>query len=62
MLNSNSKFKRLYLAEMALVLNFVPDPRVRGQGVPMRVPCTDPEIFFIRFLLRICLDSTGKCF
>ena len=27
--NSNSKFKRISLAEKALVLNFVPDPRVR---------------------------------
>ena len=36
MFNSNSKFKRLNLAEKALVLNFVPDPRVRGKGVSER--------------------------
>ena len=48
MFNSNSKFKRPNLAEKALVLNFVPDPRVRVEGF-MRVSCTDPEIFFTRY-------------
>ena len=52
MLNSNSKFKRLNLAEKALVLNFVPDPRVRGEGVSVRAPCTDPQIFFTRYSLK----------
>ena len=65
MFNSNSKFKRLNLAEKPLVLNFVPDPRERGEGVSVRAPCTDPELFFprysLKFSLHIFLDSTGKC-
>ena len=31
---------RLNLAEKALALTFVPNPRVRGEGVSVRVPCT----------------------
>ena len=46
------KFKRLNLAKKALVLNFVPDPWLRGERVPVRAPCTDPEIFFTRYSLK----------
>ena len=52
MVNSNSKFKRLNIAEKALVLNFVPDPRVRGEGVSVRAPCTDPEYFSLGNISR----------
>ena len=53
-------FKQLNLAEKALVLNFVPDPRVRVEGVHR-----SRNIFSLgthqNFSLRLCLDSTGKC-
>ena len=52
MFNSNSKFKRLNLAEKTRVQDFVPDPRVGGEGVSVRAPCTDPEIFFTRYSLK----------
>ena len=52
---SNSEFKRLNLAEKALVLNFVPGPRVGGEDVSVRVPCTNPEIFFTWYSLKFSL-------
>ena len=47
MFNSNSKFKKPNLAEKALVLNFVPDAQVWGEGVSVRVMHRFRNIFHL---------------